>query len=160
MLGGDKMQTIYLLIGKEKLYLYEKNANLFERLYIEGNPDYSYDINNVKYGIQQLMDNLVNEYNLDTKAEIDFIVIDNENEIISEVVEKIIGEYESKKYTIDSIIIKVFNKLSRDKKLLIEEYGINFDGKNYLLINGNLNKKEFSLLGYTLQEDNLMKYVD
>lgn len=153
------MQTIYLIIGKDKLCLYEKNSNSFERLYIEGNPDYIYDINNAKSGIKSLMDSLVDEYNLDTMAEIDFIVIDNEDKIVSEVMGNVLGEYVSKKYSIDSLMKDIINKLSRDKKLLISEYGINFDGKNYQVADGKVKKAGFSLLGYTLQEDDLMKYL-
>ena len=59
------MQTFYLLIGKSNLYVYEKKDNTYERLYIEGNPEYAYDLNSAKTSIEQLMDELVNEYNLD-----------------------------------------------------------------------------------------------
>lgn len=153
------MKTLYLLIGKDRLYLYEKNGNSFERLYIEGNSFYEYDINNAKNSLEKLMQYLVDEYNLDTKAEIDFVVIDNEDKIVSEVMRQAVGEYEKQKYDIECLIKNVSQKLSRDKSLMIQRYGINFDGKNYLIDNDTIKKREFSLLGYTMQEDNLLKFV-
>lgn len=153
------MQTFYLLIGKSNLYVYEKKDNTYERLYIEGNPEYAYDLNSAKTSIEQLMDELVNEYNLDTKAEIDFIVVDNEDRIVSEVMQKVLGEYQSKVYEIDFLMKLVAGKLQRDSKMMIDKFGINFDGKNYLLSDGGIVKNDFNLLGYTLNEDDLMKYI-
>lgn len=153
------MQTFYLLIGKSNLYVYEKKDNTYERLYIEGNPEYAYDLNSDKTSIEQLMDELVNEYNLDTKAEIDFIVVDNEDRIVSEVMQKVLGEYQSKVYEIDFLMKLVAGKLQRDSKMMIDKFGINFDGKNYLLSDGGIVKNDFNLLGYTLNEDDLMKYI-
>ena len=153
------MQTFYLLIGKSNLYVYEKKDNTYERLYIEGNPEYAYDLNSTKTSIEQLMDELVNEYNLDTKAEIDFIVVDNEDRIVSEVMQKVLGEYQSKVYEIDFLMKLVAGKLQRDSKMMIDKFGINFDGKNYLLSDGGIVKNDFNLLGYTLNEDDLMKYI-
>jgi hypothetical protein len=149
-----------MIIGKDKLYLYEKDNGAFERVYIEGNPEYSYNINSSKSHIERLMDYLKNEYNMDTTAKIDFVIIDNEDTVISNVLKNILHDYTKEKYSVDDLMIKIFQKLKRDKKLLIPDYGINFDGKNYSVKNSVLEKKEFSLLGYTINQDELMGYIE
>lgn len=157
---GNFVQTFYMIIGKNKLYLYEKEDKIFERLYIEGNPEYSYDINRAKKCIAELMDRLADEYNMDTIAEIEFVIIDNEDPVISNVMNQVLNEYIKEEYPIDSLLSNIYQKLERDKKLFISDYGINFDGKNFSKKNNVLEKKEFSLLGYTINQDELMKYIE
>ncbi len=41
---------------------------------------------------------------------------------------------------------------------MIDELGINFDGKNYVMSNNKLIKNDYSLLGYTLHADDIMKF--
>ena len=48
--------------------------------------------------------------------------------------------------------------MNSDKSLLIDEFGANFDGKNYIMRAGKLEKTEFNLLGYLLKEDDLLKF--
>ena len=86
-------------------------------------------------------------------------MVDNEDRIVSEVMQKVLGEYQSKVYEIDFLMKLVAGKLQRDSKMMIDKFGINFDGKNYLLSDGGIVKNDFNLLGYTLNEDDLMKYI-
>lgn len=152
------MQKFYMITGKDKLFVYEKQGNDYIRQYIEGNAYYSYNLNNAKNDIEKLIESLVNEYNMETSAEIEFYVIDNENSVCSEVVEKALGDYIEEKYSINSVLINVIQNLRKEKKLMIDKFGVNFDGKNYIN-NGQLIKKEFSLLGYTLNSDTIMKFI-
>ena len=151
------MQKFYMIIGKNELFLYEKNENGYVRQFIEGNSEYSYKLNNAKNDVDRLIKSLVNEYNMETSAEIEFIVIDNENTIYSEIIEKALGEYVAKKNDLKQILTNIIKKLKRDNKLMIDELGINFDGKNYVMSNNKLIKNDYSLLGYTLHADDIMK---
>ena len=154
------MQTLYLVIEKSTLSLFQKNSTHYERLYIEGNSEYVYDLNSANESINKLFKILVNEFNLNSIAEIDFIVIDNEDKVISEVVNKTLQKYIKEKYEIKKIMKHISQKLSRDKNMYILEYGINFDGKNYILSKNNIIKMDFSLLGYTITNEQLVEYID
>lgn len=157
------MQIFYMIIGKGKLYLYKKENNRYIKQYIEGNSFYKYEINQVKLDLQKLLERLVDEYNLETKAELEFYIVENEDELFSEAVIKGLKEYVIKKYSLTEVLISVMEKLCKDKKLKIKEFGINYDGKSYLLSgqisNKKVKKSEFSLLAYTICEDDIMKFI-
>lgn len=154
------MQIFYLVIEKSSLSLFQKNSSCFDRLYIEGNAEYTYDLNSITENINRLLEILVNEFNLDSIGEIEFIIIDNENKLISEVMNKVLQNYIKKKYEIEKIMIHISSKLNLDKKLYISKYGINFDGKNYIINKNNIIKTDFNLLGYTITDEQLVKYID
>lgn len=153
------MQTFYLIVKKDCLSLFEKNGNTYERVYLGGNPEFYYSINSAKENIDKFMKMIIEEYNLDSISEIDLMVINNEEKIVSDVVTKVLGESVRKTVQIDLLMKDILQKLNRDKELLISEYGVNFDGKNYLLQDGEIKKEEFSLLGHTLSDELLMRYV-
>ena len=154
------MQTFYVIIKKDYLLIYEKKGNLYERVYLEGKPEYAYNVNSAKDYAKKCLDTIVNEYNLDTMGEIDLIVIDNEDEIIANAMSDAFGKNVKERIKIEKLMSEVSAGIGRDKKLRISEYGINYDGKKYLVRDGKVVKEEFSLLSYTLTDDMLMKFVD
>lgn len=153
------MQNFYVVIKKDCLTLYEKNGNTFEKVYLGGNPEYAYSVNSAKEHTEKFMAMIQEEYNLDSVGEVEFVVIDNEDEIVSDVMLKAFGKSVKEKIEIDKLMLDVSDALRRDKKMHISEYGINFDGKKYAVSNRKISKEEFSLLAYTLTDDVLMKYV-
>lgn len=153
------MQKFYLVIEKENLILFEKKANAYDRLYLEGNSEFSYELNKVDDDVNRLLEILVNEYNLDSMGEIEIILISNENKMISEKFLEMLEKYIKEKIEISTLLFTVMKKLMLDKKLFIEKFGLNYDGKNYIIKENKLMKKEFSLLGYTLTTEQLMKYI-
>lgn len=153
------MHTFYMIISKEKLYLYKKDNDEYLRQQIEGNYYFRYSINNVRNDVNRLLNSLVKEFNMDTRAEIMLVVIDNEDDITSRSIEASIKEYTVDKYDISTLMLKVLKTLDKDSSLLINEFGVNFDGKNYIQKDDRIVKKGFNLLGYTLDEDDLMKYI-
>ena len=48
------MQTFYMVVEKERLYLFERSKNGFDRVYIEGNPDFLYSINAIRDYMKRL----------------------------------------------------------------------------------------------------------
>lgn len=153
------MQTFYVLIKKNFLSIYEKNGNAYEKVYLGGNPDFSYSVSSAKECADRFLKMILDEYNLNTMGEIDFVVIDNEDEILSDVMLRAFGQSVKKRISIEGLIGEVLSNIGRDKKLQISEYGINFDGKKYLVKGKQVVKEEFSLLAYTLSDDMLIKFV-
>ncbi len=154
------MQTFYLLIGKNQLFLYQKKDSKYTRQYIEGNPAFQYELNNANHDMDRLLDLLVNECNLNTRAELEFIVIGNEDPICSEVMKRNLEGFILEWHEIDTILQTALTLYSnRDKKRMIKEWGINFDGKNYKLEKNQVSKEKFSLLGYTLEEDAVLNFL-
>lgn len=158
-MGELKVQTFYVIIKKNYLSIYEKNQKSYERVYLGGNSEFVYSVNSAKDYIEKILNMIVEEYNLDTIGEIDLIVIDNEDDIVSDAILNALGENVKERINIEKLMLKVSSSLERDKKLHIFEYGINYDDKQYLVKNENVVKNEFSLLSYTLTDDMLMKFV-
>lgn len=153
------MQTFYVVIKKDFLSIYEKNGSTYKKVYLGGNPEYSYSVNSAKDYVNLFFEKIKEEYNLDTIGEIDFIVIDNEDVIISNAMLGAFGQSVKKRISIDHLMADVLDSIGRDKKLCISEYGINFDGKKYFFKDKQVVKEEFSLLAYTLTDDKLVKFV-
>ena len=153
------MQIFYLIIGKDKLFLYEKDNGHAVKQYIEGNPYFLYDVNKAESDVQRMLDLLVNEYNLDTVAELEFIILENDDDIRTNKIEQILSDYIIEKLDLRKTLLKIMKTLNKDKKLYINDFGINYDGMSFYIKNNKLEKSEFNLLSYTLQEDTLMKYI-
>lgn len=153
------MQEFYIIIKKEFFSVYEKKENSYERIYLGGNPEYLYSVKNASKSIEKFFALIVEEYNLDSIAEVNFNIIDNEDKIVSNTVLESFGIYVKKCIHIETLMLKILNSLGRDAKLRILEYGINYDNKNYIIKDNGLNKREYSLLAYKLIDDKLIKYV-
>lgn len=153
------MYTFYVIIKKSHLSIYEKKGDSCERVYLGGNPEYTYSVNSARDYIKRFFDMIVEEYNLDTIGEIDFVVVDNEDEIISNTMLEVFGENVKERIRIKDLMLKVSLAIGREKKLCIFEYGINYDGKKYLVKSGKIVKEEFSLLSYPLTDDMIMKFI-
>ena len=80
------MQEFYIIIKKESLLVYEKKGNGYERIYLGGNPEYLYSLNNPSKSIEKFLALITEEYNLDSIAEVNFNIIDNEDKIVSNTV--------------------------------------------------------------------------
>lgn len=153
------MQEFYVIIKKDFLFLYERNDASYERVYLEGNDKYAYEINRIEEGMNAFLSLICDEYNLDSTGEIDLIAILNEDKIISDAIVGVLGENIIEQIDIYQLLDNVLRRLERDKELYINQYGINYDGKNYVLDQEQLKKGEFSLLAYTVSEDMLMRNI-
>ena len=153
------MQIFYMITGREALYLYEKNGTNYIRQYIDGNPEFHYQISNAKSDIKKMRKALQEEFNLESDSEIKFAMIENANPVVTEVVTRELGAYLLQKYNLDSLVLDIVKRLNQDKKILVKEFGVNFDGVSYQLVNGELQKADYSLLGYTLQADDIIKFL-
>lgn len=150
----------FVIIGKENLYVFERNGGRAERQYIEGNPFYPYDFNNTSEDVNAFLDDLTNEKNLGTKAKLEFEILENADPIRTEAVMRVLDEYKKEVYKLPDTILSVLKKLSKDKELKIAEYGINYDGSCYKMDSQNkLLSSPFDLLAYTIHEDDIMECI-
>lgn len=158
------MKKFYLIIGKDKFLVYHKNKNAFELESIDGNLYVKYDIHRINSDMQNLLEALQNAYNLETMEELKFVVMPNSDPLRNSIIEKALsGETEQasyiySKYELKDILLKAIQRLSKDKKLHISEFGINYDGDSYILMDGILKQGEYSLLGYTIEQERLIDY--
>lgn len=149
----------FVIIGKENLFVFEKNGNQYIKQFIEGSPFYPYDVNSVDENINAFLDDLANEKNLGTKAKLEFDVLENEDMIRTNSVMRVMGEYVTERFSIPDTIRKVIKKLSKDKKLLIDQYGINYDSVCYKIDKENLLISPFDLLAYTVHEEDIIELI-
>lgn len=149
----------FLIIGKSNLYVYEENGGKYEKQFIEGNDCYPYDLNNVREDIDSFLDDLAEEKNLGTRAKLEFDVLENEDAIRTNGVLSVLNEYTAGKFSLSEIIKQVIQKLSKDKKLLVAEYGINYDGTFYKEQDSKLLTGPFDLLAYTVHGDDIVELL-
>jgi len=154
------MQLI-LLIGKEQCFVYEKRSAGYEKQYIGGHPGVPFELQDAQTAVEFLVNDLVEEFNLSDKKELTFTLITNEDVYYTKVIEDelVKQEIEVKRDDVNRRILDVLNRLQTQSGLLVDKYGINFDGKCYQKAGDKkLWKKEFSLLAYTVDEDEFMSY--
>lgn len=154
------MQTFCVITKKNTLSLYEKDGNHYSKVYLNGNDEYAYSINSTQDCIDRFMNSMAEEYNLDSIGEIDLILIDNEDRIIAESVINAFGDSVKEVVQIEKLIPEIMMKLDRDKSLHISDYGINYDGKKYMLHENCVSKEEFSLLAYTISDDQIIRHLE
>ena len=87
------MQKFFMIIGKNKLNVYSTNGGQWEKQYFEGNPEFEYEVNNARHDIEKMFELLVSEYNLDSKAELEFSVLCNEDSVYNDVIERCMKDY-------------------------------------------------------------------
>lgn len=146
-----------LFIGTRRLHVFDLNENC-ERIYIDGKDCYEYDITKASEDVEALLEYLVNEYNLSSKAEVKFQVLTNTDKGINDIMSRALGNHVQGRFSGMEIIKKAIKELSKDKNYLIDDYGINFDGNCYKL-KGEIVKKDFSLLAYTLCDELLLNLI-
>ncbi len=149
----------FMIIGKDDLYVYEKEGSQYKKQFIEGNPSFSYELSNIQEDIKEFLELLANEKNLGEKTKLEFDVLENENKVYTNAVIKSLQGCVSQRIDSSEIIKMVFNELKKDKKLQIEQYGINYDGVSYKMENQKLIKGEFDLLAYTICADNIGDFL-
>ena len=148
----------WLVIGKERFYVYSKENHDLELEYIDGNPYRRYNPQDIKRETKSLMETLANVNNLGSVDELEFSVVENSDRVRNANVATVLAESMKEKIALKKLIVQAMNDLQKDKALHIEEYGINYDGDTYKLFGGEVKQVEYSLLGYRLETDKLIHY--
>lgn len=150
----------FLIIGRNALYTYERDGQRFEPQFIEGSELFSINSTNISEDINSYMEILANEKNLGTIVKLEFEVLEGSEESFSAAVVNALGDHVNKVYPLKSTLMTVVKKLLRDKKLMIDTYGINYEGCSYKMENNSLLQEEFDLLAYTIHSNDVVSMMD
>lgn len=149
-----------LVICKNSIFTYEAVGNGFLPQMIEGSKKYSYNINTVNDDMDAYLQALANEKNLGTVARLEFDVVEGTDVFCNNAIINVLEKYIDKKYNINTAIAKAIGKLSRDKNLLIDQYGVNYDDISYIMIDNEIKKQPYNLLAYRVECDDLVDLMD
>lgn len=150
----------FLIIGRNALYIYEKNGQKFERQFIEGSDKVIIDSNNIVENVNSFMETLADEKNLGTIGNLEFDVLECEESKYNTDVVVALKEHIENKYYLSDILVTIIRKLLRDKKLMVDLYGINYEGYSYKIENNNVCQGSYDLLAYTIHSDDIISLMD
>lgn len=155
-----KCMRFFIVIGKDKIYTYEQNGQYFEPQFLEGSETFSLNAGNINEDVNTYMDILANEKNLGTTAKLEFDVLESSNQVLNSLILGVLGERVGKYLSLNDTINKIIAKLSRDKKLMIDKYGINYEGFSYKKEGGKIKMGEFDLLAYTIHPKDVLELMN
>ena len=95
-----------LFIGKNKFHLFDLDANC-ERIFINGNDSFAYEITKARDAVQKLVTALANDYNLASGSEVQFQVLENMDSTVNEVLFEALSGHIQAKFNIGSVIKKI-----------------------------------------------------
>lgn len=150
----------FIIIGRNALYTYGHDGQHFKPQSIEGSGQFSFSTTNICEDVNSYMEILANEKNLGTVAKLEFDVLEGTETNINAAIKTAFGDHINSVYSLEKALETVIKKLLRDKKLMIDTYGINYEGCSYKLENNNLLQGEFDLLGYTIHCNDVVELMD
>ena len=116
-----------------------------------------YQQSHLKDQIRQMMTDLQSD--LDVKDdELAFVMIENEDDVLTLKLENALGNTLKKIAPLPPLLDNYATELKKDASKLVDDYGINFDDKSYLLANGGIQKYDFSLLAYTVDCEKFLRH--
>ena len=166
------MQKFYIANNERRLYFYTHDDNKWEQHFINGEPFIKYSLQELNEKAAEIKEYLADEYNAESADDFEFRILADANESVTDAImtafvgeqtedESLIREMREKYVLNINVPIKrAIDALSKNKELMIQEYGINYCGRWYY-IKGNLINRSpnFSLTAYTLEIRELLKYI-
>lgn len=149
----------YIVIGKGAFFLYRKNGKSFEPEYIDGNPYYRYILHEIKSSAEKMLTELADNNNLEDRSNIELVIIENSDRVRNVNVEKALEKYITETIKLDKLILRLMHDLLKRDNLYIDQLGINYDEECYVMKSNNLERSNYSLLAYTVNQDMLIHYV-
>lgn len=144
----------YMIIGKSKIYVYRLKNEKLEPEFIDGNPFCNYATQGINDAVSGLLSSLADVNNLDSIDDVEVSVVLNTDRVRNVNAIKALDGHILQEVPLEDVLVRVIKRLSKDRQLKITEFGINYDGDAYILHDGNLEKKQYSLLAYSVgQED-------
>jgi len=140
----------FVVIGRNALYTYERDGRHFEPQFIEGSEFFEINPMNISEEINSYMNILANEKNLGTVAKLEFEVLECSDANFNAGILAAFGDHVNKVYVLEDTLKTVMKKLLRDKSLMVDAYGINYEGYSYKQDNEKIVQGDFDLLGYTI----------
>mgnify|MGYP004474962147 CR=1 FL=1 len=139
-----------IVIGKDALYTYSTIGQDIQPQYIEGSEAFSYNANSIGEEIESYLEALANEKNLGTVSKLEFDVLEGSNKLVNHSMYNSLKEYIDQWWKFDEAVANSLKILSKDKKLYIKEFGINYDGRSYRLEQDRLMQDDYDLLAYSV----------
>lgn len=150
----------FVIIGNSALYTYERDGQQFKPQYIEGSDSYTISSANPGEDVKSYMEILANEKNLGTIAKLEFEMLEGADLNANTTIINAFGDNVIKVYKLEESLKVILKKLKRDKKLMIETYGINYEGYSYIFRNNDVCRGNFDLLAYTIHCDDVIELMD
>lgn len=155
------MQQVKIIICKDEFFVFDGT----EQISIDGNLSFEYSVNRVQEDVARFLERLAYYYNLQSPSELNVLLITNEDDSITEAVKNAFDGQEKAAHIegvceIDDSIADVMRQLSEDKTQHIDEFGVNFDGVNYMFKDNALEKQPFSLIGRTIDVAKLVNPIE
>ena len=95
------MKRFFLVIGKDKFYVYRRGDNGIESVYIDGNPFRQYNPQNIKQDMAALLEDLADAHNEASTNELEFSVVENSDRVRTENVSSVLGHRMKEKIALD-----------------------------------------------------------
>lgn len=150
----------FIILGNNALYTYEQKEQQFEPQFIEGSNAFTINAGNVCEDIASYLQILANEKNLGTIAKLEFDVLESSITNYNTEIMAALAGHINKTYPLENTLKIVIKKLLRDKKLMIDLYGINYEGHSYKVKNNRIIQEEYDLLGYTVHGNDIVELMD
>lgn len=150
----------FVIIGNNALYTYQRDDQQFKPQYIEGSVSFPISTVNIGENVNSYMEILANEKNLGTIAKLEFEILEGTDQNVNLAIINAFGDHIDNVYKLEDTLKVIFKKLQRDKKLMIETYGINYEGYSYIFKDNNACHGNFDLLAYTIHCDDVIGLMD
>lgn len=150
----------FIIIGKKALYTYECNGHQLKPQYIEGSDFYAISPVNIGDDVNSYMEILADEKNLGTIAKLEFEILEGTDSKVNMAIMDAFGDNIGKVYKLDDTLKVILKKLQRDKKLMVETFGINYEGYSYIFKDNDICRGNYDLLAYTIHCDDVIGLMD
>ncbi len=155
------MYPLFAVVNKNRIYLYKHLESRYIVQSINGNLYYEFHEKNITNNVDSLLKLLCDEYNLESSEGLTIDILEsNSSKNTSVILSTISKQASAKRINLESTMLKILMKLQKNDQLMVGLYGINYEGVNYLLENKNIKTSEFNLLAYSLEVEELIKYLD
>lgn len=157
------MERFLLNVNRNAFTVYRKTEK-YELQYVKGEPAFPYDGKRVALDLAELLNTLVEEYNLTSEKELEFTLVLGIDDAINGEVEKYLRERQclgsDKSLTIRDLLARLYDKLAADSRLMVQQYGVNYDGVNYQKNSRQeLVRQDFKLLAYPVNDENIIDVI-
>jgi len=153
------METIFLFLLSNTFSFYEIQGSAISPIRINGENLIKYERNSIPEELQEAIAGLCNEKNLENGSLSSFVLIENVDPNVNAGFRNALKDKCKGSIPLALIMKTALEQLKKDPSCRIELGGINFDGRNYTISDGCVKESSFNLLGYTIPQDDLMKFL-
>ena len=153
------METIFLFLLNDSFSFYEIQGAAISPIRINGEDIIKYERNSIHEDLQEAIAGLCNEKNLENGSLSSFVLIENADSNVNTSFRNALKDKCKAAIPLAILVKEALNQLKTDSSCRIDLGGINFDGRNYMISNGNVVEAPFNLLGCTIPQDDLIGYL-